>query len=108
MAYVGQSLLLRYVSVCVSFIMLPDGDISEFRSDILSSLSLRFDTLIKKDRERIGGVTKARTERPKKLDEADQEKLLAAIAKNPEITCKDMLAEVSHKVKLFFHEISFF
>jgi len=49
-----------------------------------------FDTLIKKDRERIGGVTKARTERPKKLDEADQEKLLAAIAKNQKITCKDI------------------
>ncbi|KAJ5249553.1 hypothetical protein N7524_011869 [Penicillium chrysogenum] len=36
--------------------------------------------------------------RPKKLDEADREKLLHAIAENPKITREDMLAEVSHKV----------
>lgn len=58
---------------------------------------------IKKDRERIGGVTKPRSGRPRKLDEADQEKLKRAIAENPKITREDMLAEVSYKVKLIIY-----
>ncbi|KAL4754635.1 hypothetical protein BDW72DRAFT_165838 [Aspergillus terricola var. indicus] len=53
---------------------------------------------IKKDRERLGGVTKQRSGRPRKLDEADREKLLGAIAENPKIMREDLLAEVSHKV----------
>jgi transposase len=55
---------------------------------------------IKRDRERIGGVTKPRTGRPRKLDEADREKLLDTIAKNPKITREDMLAKVSYKVSI--------
>lgn len=56
---------------------------------------------VKKDRERLGGVTKQRSGRPKKLDEADRERLLNAIDENPKITREDMLAKVSHKVKSF-------
>jgi transposase len=59
---------------------------------------------IKKDRERLGGVSKPRSGRPKKLDEADRAKLLAAIEENPKITREDMLAEVSHKVKILFQD----
>ncbi|KAL2809812.1 hypothetical protein BJX63DRAFT_423570 [Aspergillus granulosus] len=54
---------------------------------------------IKKDRERIGGVSKPRSGRPKKLDAADQEKLKRAIAENPKNTGEDVLAEVPHKMK---------
>lgn len=62
---------------------------------------------IEKDRERIGGVTKARSGRPRKLDEADQEKLKRAITENPKITREDMLAKVSHKAKSpLFYKIS--
>lgn len=53
---------------------------------------------IKKDRERLAGVSKARSGRPRKLDEADREKLLGAIAENPKIMREDLLTEVSHKV----------
>ena len=58
---------------------------------------------IKKDREKIGGVSKASTRRPRKLDEADQEKFMRAIAENPKIAREDMLAEVSHKVRSLFY-----
>jgi transposase len=64
-----------------------------------------FQYTIKKESERTGGVTKARSGRPKKLDEADQEKLKRAITKNPKITREEMLAEVSHKVKPLFYKI---
>lgn len=56
---------------------------------------------IKKDRERLSGVTKQRSGRPIKLDEADRERLLNAIDENPKITQEDMLAEVSNKVESF-------
>ncbi|KAJ5578367.1 uncharacterized protein N7459_007331, partial [Penicillium hispanicum] len=46
---------------------------------------------IQKDHERLNG----------KLTEADHKQLLTAIEENPKITCEDMLAEVSHKVKQF-------
>jgi transposase len=56
---------------------------------------------IKKDRERLSGVSKPRSGRPKKLNEADRERLLNAIHENPKITQEDMLTEVSHKFACF-------
>lgn len=61
---------------------------------------------IKKDRERLYGVTKPRSGRPKKLDEADKDRLVARIHDNPKILREDLLAEVLHKVKsLTFFEL---
>ncbi|KAJ5591463.1 uncharacterized protein N7459_001832 [Penicillium hispanicum] len=53
---------------------------------------------IKKDHERLNGVSKPRSGRPRKLTEADHEWLLTAIHENPKITREDMLTEVSNKV----------
>jgi transposase len=53
---------------------------------------------IKKDRERLNGVSKPRSGRPRKLDETDQKSLLDAIEEDPKITRVDLLAEVSDKV----------
>lgn len=53
---------------------------------------------IKKERERLDGVTKPRSGRPKKLDDADRERLFAAVRSNPEIKREELLTIVSHKV----------
>lgn len=53
---------------------------------------------VAKDRERLNGVSKSRSGRPRKLTESDRDHLLQSINENPKITREDMLAEVSHKV----------
>ncbi|KAJ5502615.1 hypothetical protein N7463_001086 [Penicillium fimorum] len=55
---------------------------------------------IKKEHERRAGVSKPRSGRPRKLDTTDKVRLLDAISENPRITHEDLLAEVSHKVKI--------
>ena len=54
---------------------------------------------IKKEHERRAGVSKPRSGRPKKLDEAEKVRLLDAVHENPRVTREDLLTEVSHKVK---------
>lgn len=54
---------------------------------------------IKKEHERRQGVSKARSGRPKKLTEADKDRILNAIHGDPKITQQDLLIEVDHKVK---------
>ena len=56
---------------------------------------------IKKDRERLNGVSKPRSGRPRKLDDTDRQRLLNAIDENPKITRLDLLANVSNKVCYF-------
>jgi transposase len=55
---------------------------------------------IKKEHERRAGVLKPRSGRPSKLNTTDKVRLLDAISENPKITQEDLLAEVSHKVKI--------
>lgn len=62
----------------------------------VSLSSIRY--TIKKDRERLNGVSKPRSGRPRKLDKADRERLLNALEENPKITRVDLLANVSNKV----------
>ena len=45
------------------------------------------------------GVTKPRSSRPKKLTEEDKSRILYVIAEQPRVTYKDLLSEVSHKIK---------
>ncbi|KAJ5493973.1 hypothetical protein N7463_010060 [Penicillium fimorum] len=52
---------------------------------------------VKKESERREGVSKPRSGRPKKLTEADKDRLLNAIHGDPKITAEDMLTEVNHK-----------
>ena len=54
---------------------------------------------IKKESERREGVSKSRSGRPKKLSEADKDRILNAIHGDPKITAEDLLTEVDHKVK---------
>jgi transposase len=53
---------------------------------------------IKKDRERLGGVSKPCSGRPRKLDETDRTRLLDDIEENPKTTRVDLLAKVSNRV----------
>lgn len=55
---------------------------------------------IKKEHERQEGVSKARSGRPKKLSEAEKDRILESIHGNPRITQEDLLASVDHKVKI--------
>ncbi|KAJ5104253.1 hypothetical protein N7532_004782 [Penicillium argentinense] len=52
-----------------------------------------------KERERHEGVSKPRSGRPKKLSEAEKDRLLNAIHGDPKIQYEDLLAEVDYKVK---------
>jgi transposase len=45
------------------------------------------------------GITKPRSGRPKKLPEEDKSRILYVIAEQPRVTYKDLLSEVSYKVK---------
>ena len=55
---------------------------------------------IKKEQETRAGVSKPRSGRPNKLNEADKVRLLDAIQQNPRTTREDLLTEVSHRVKI--------
>ncbi|KAJ5215034.1 Transposable element tc3 transposase [Penicillium chermesinum] len=46
---------------------------------------------------RVNNISKARSGRPPKLDDADRAKLLEAIEKNPEISTQALLELVNHK-----------
>ncbi|KAJ5529938.1 hypothetical protein N7527_003331 [Penicillium freii] len=52
---------------------------------------------VKKESERKEGVSKSRSGRPKKLTEADKDRILNAIHGDPKISTEDLLAEVDHK-----------
>ncbi|OGE49971.1 hypothetical protein PENARI_c019G06796 [Penicillium arizonense] len=54
---------------------------------------------VTKEKERRDGVSKPRSGRPKKLTEADKDRLLTAIHGDPKTTAQDLLTEVDHKVK---------
>ena len=54
---------------------------------------------VKKEPARKLGVSKSRPGRPKKLTEDDKARILHVIAETPRVTYKDLLSEVSHKVK---------
>jgi transposase len=49
--------------------------------------------------KRQNNLSLARSGRPRKLDEADRERILDVIHGNPRVTYEDLLAEVDHKVK---------
>ena len=66
------------------------------QSTYISLSGIRY--TISKDRERLHGVTKPRSGRPKKLNEADRDRLLNAIHGDPKVTQEDLLSEVSYKV----------
>lgn len=63
---------------------------------------------IKRESERKSGVSKPRSGRPRKLDEADKQRLIDAITDDPKVTREDLLAEVSYKVKYTYIYLSIY
>ncbi|KAJ5655028.1 hypothetical protein N7490_002031 [Penicillium lividum] len=49
--------------------------------------------------ERRAGVSKVRSGRPKKLSEAEKDRILEVIHGNARTTYEDLLSEVNHKIK---------
>jgi transposase len=56
-------------------------------------------TTISRESKRIDNQSMPRSGRPRKLDEADRDRILEAIHGNPRATYEDLLAEVDNKVK---------